>query len=128
MKTNRVQVKLVVFPTNKNEWHNNYCSYCPAINYPFGRADSIEKVVADVQSQLLKLLCHREIYKNLQNLGWKITDTSIKVPTFTDEEAVRLTEQSYEIKISNPIIIEIDVEVPLSPTEVLMQLNYISEK
>lgn len=45
-----------------------------------------------------------------------------------DEEAVRLTEQSYEIKISNPIIIEIDVEVPLSPTEVLMQLNDISEK
>lgn len=66
MKTNRVQVKLVVFPTNKNEWNNNYCSYCPVINYPFGRADSIEKVVADVQSQLLKLLCHREIYKNLQ--------------------------------------------------------------
>ena len=26
------------------------------------------------------------------------------------------------------LIIEIDVEVPLSPTEVLMQLNYISEK
>lgn len=108
----RVQVKIVVFMTDVRVWKYNFCSYCPAINYPFGRADSIEKIVADVQSQLLNLLCHREIYKNLHKLGWKITDTSIKVPTFTDEEAVRLTEQSYSTKIVEPKIIVVDVEVP----------------
>lgn len=108
----RVQVKVAVFRTDTNVWGYEYCSYCPATNYPFGRGVSVEEVIADVQSHLLKLLCHRNIYRNLQNLGWEFTDTSIKVPTFTDEEAVRLTEQSYSTKIVEPQIIVVDVEVP----------------
>lgn len=73
-------------------------------------------LISIIRKHLYLDLCHRFKYKNLQNLGWKITDTSIKVPTFTDEEAIRLTEQLYEIKISNYQIIELDVEVP-PPTE-----------
>lgn len=108
----RVRVKVVIFLADKSKWGYNYCSYCPAINYPFGCADTPNEVIANVQSYLLKLLCYREIYTNLQNLGWEFTDTSIKVPTFTDEEAVRLTEQSYSTKIVEPQIIVVDVEVP----------------
>lgn len=79
----RVRVKVVIFLADKSKWGYNYCSYCPAINYPFGCADTPNEVIANVQSYLLKLLCYREIYTNLQNLGWEFTDTSIKVPTFT---------------------------------------------
>lgn len=111
----RVQIKVVVFMTDVNVWKYNFCSYCPAINYSFGMGNSIKEVVADVQSHLLKLLCYREIYKNLQNLGWEFTDTSIKVPTFTDEEAVRITEQFYSTTIVEPKIIVVDVEVPIIP-------------
>ena len=108
----RVQVKMVVFTTDKNEWGNAYCSYCPATNYPFGRSDTIEEIVADVQGHLLNLLCHRLIYKNLRNCGWIITENSVKPPIFTDEEVVYLTEQSYSTTIVAPKIIELDVEVP----------------
>lgn len=111
----RVKVKIVVFPTDKNKWEYEYCSYCPEINYYFGRADNIRKVIADVQSHLLELLCHRFFYNNLQNLGWKITENSVISPTFTAEEAVSLAEQSYSTKIVEPKIIELDVEVPTIP-------------
>lgn len=73
----RVRVKVVIFLADKSKWGYNYCSYCPAINYPFGCADTPNEVIANVQSYLLKLLCYREIYTNLQNLGWEFTDTSI---------------------------------------------------
>ena len=108
----RVQVKLVVFPTDKNKWKHNYCSYCPAIKYFFGRGETIEDVVCAVTIYLLQLLCYRFKYKNLENLGWEIAENSIKVPIFTDEEAVGLAEQSYSTKIVEPKIIVVDVEVP----------------
>lgn len=111
----RAKVKVVVFPTDKSVCGHKYCSYCPAINYPFRCADSLEAVVADVQSYLLKLLCHRNIYRNLKNLGWYIADNSVKFPNFTDENAVGLTERYYSTKIVAPIIIVIDVEVPIIP-------------
>lgn len=111
----RAKVKVVIFLADKSKWGYNYCSYCPAINYPFGCADTPDKAIANVQSYLLKLLCHREIYTNLQNLGWEITNNSIKYPTFTDEKAISLTEQSYSTKIVEPKIIIVDVEVPTIP-------------
>ena len=108
----RVQVKMVVFATNKNKWGHSYCSYCPATNYFFGRGETIEEVIADVQSHLFNLLCYRFIYKNLQNCGWEITENSVKSPIFTDEDVVHLAEQSYSTKIVAPKIIELNVEVP----------------
>lgn len=111
----RAKVKVVVFPTDKSVCGHKYCSYCPAINYPFGCADSVEAVVANVQSYLLKLLCHRNIYRNLKNLGWDVADNSVKFPNFTDENAVGLTERYYSTKIVAHKIIVIDVEVPIIP-------------
>lgn len=108
----RVQVKIVAFATDKNEWGNAYCSYCPATRYFFGRGDTIEEVVADVQGHLLNLLCHRFIHKNLLNCGWTITENSVKPPIFTDEEVVKLTEKSYGMTIPEPLIVELNVEVP----------------
>lgn len=86
--------------------------YCSELQYFFGRGETVNEVVEQVRQTLLEELQNRNAYKNLHNLGWKITDTSIKVPTFTDAEAVSLTEQSYEITISNYQIVKIDVEVP----------------
>ena len=103
---------MVVFATDKNKWGSAYCSYCPATRYFFGRSDTIEEVVADVQGHLLNLLCHRFIHKNLLNCGWTITENSVKPPIFTDEEVVKLTEKSYGMTISEPLIVELDVEVP----------------
>ena len=110
----RAQAKVIDFMADVHVWGYNFCSYCPATNY-FGMANSVGEVVADVQSHLLRLLCYREVYKNLANLGWEFTDISIKVPTFTDEEAVRLTEQFYSTTIVEPKIIVVDVEVPIIP-------------
>lgn len=111
-----VKIRAIVFEHPEPQIFGKFCGYCPATNNFEGRGNSIKDVLTIIRKHLYLDLCHRFKYKNLQNLGWEITNNSIKVPTFTDEEAVRLAEQSYEIKISNPIIIEIDVEVP-PPTE-----------
>lgn len=110
----RAKVKVVIFFANKSEWGYDYCSYCPAINFS-GRANTPKEVIAEVQSYLLRMLCYRDVYTNLQNLGWGITDNSIKYPTFTDENAVSLTERYYSTKIVEPKIIVLDVEVPTIP-------------
>lgn len=68
--------------------------------------------MADVQGHLLNLLCHRFIHKNLLNCGWTITENSVKPPIFTDEEVVKLTEKSYGMTIPEPLIVELNVEVP----------------
>lgn len=107
-----VSVKLVVFKHPEPTRWDTYCSYCPELQYFFGRGETVNDVVEQVRQTLLEELQNRNAYKNLHNLGWNITDTSIKVPIFTDEEAVSLTEQSYEITISNYQIVKIDVEIP----------------
>ena len=107
-----VSVKLVVFKHPEPARWDTYCSYCPELQYFFGRGETVNEVVEQVHQTLLEELQNRNAYKNLHNLGWNITDTSIKVPIFTDEEAVRLTEQSYSTKIVEPQIIVVDVEVP----------------
>lgn len=107
-----VSVKLVVFKHPEPARWDTYCSYCPELQYFFGRGETVNEVVEQVHQTLLEELQNRNAYKNLHNLGWNITDTSIKVSIFTDEEAVSLTEQSYEVTISNYQIVKIDVEVP----------------
>lgn len=107
-----VSVKLVVFKHPEPAKWDTYCSYCPELQYYFGRGETVNEVVKQVRQTLLEELQNRNDYKNLQNLGWEIAENSIKVPIFTDEEAIRLSEQSYEITISNYQIIKIDVEVP----------------
>lgn len=112
----RVQVKLIGFPTDKAKWGHSYCSYCPAIEYAFGRGETLQEVIADVQSRLFNLLCHRFLYRNLQVCGWEVTENSVKPPIFADEELIKLTESSYGESISDYKIVEIDVEAPIIPS------------
>lgn len=112
METNRVQVKLVVFPTNKNEWNNNYCSYCPAIRDFCARGNTIPEVIKYAEMRLKEELQDRVSYNTLEKCGWKVSENSAIPPIFADEELVLQTECCFGIKISNYQIIELDVEVP----------------
>ncbi|MFV0364348.1 MAG: hypothetical protein ACK5LL_14865, partial [Suipraeoptans sp.] len=68
------------------------------------------KHITDV---LLLELQHRNKYPiHLEKFGWSVTKDSIIPPNFTNEDLVKLTEESYGIKIVEPIIIELNVEVP----------------
>lgn len=112
METNRVQVKLVVFPTNKNEWNNNYRSYCPAIRDFCARGNTIPEVIKYAEMRLKEELQDRVSYNTLEKCGWKVSENSVIPPIFADEELVLQTEYCFGIKISNYQIIEIGVEVP----------------
>ena len=46
--------------------------------------------------------------------GWKVMKDSVIPPTFTDEEAVKFAEESYELSITEYQIVRINVEVPKS--------------
>ena len=108
----RVKVKLVVFRHPEPAKWGTYCSYCPEIKDFFGRGETVEDVVLIEKQRLFTLLCNRFKYKNLQKLGWTITENSVIPPIFTPEEALFLTEESYNLKLDNYKILEIDVEVP----------------
>jgi hypothetical protein len=105
-----VSVRLVVF------WHpgeNRYCSYCPALQCSFARAESVEKCIQILRDNyLLYYLKNRHKCTNLQHYGWAITDQSVLSPVFSDDDCHRLTKQSYERAISQYQIIQINVEVP----------------
>jgi hypothetical protein len=106
----KVTVKLVVF------WHeryNEYCSYCPEIKCPMVRKDTIKEVINHFTKEyLLWELQNRNIRRNLKNYKWIYEGTSIIPPKFTDEEAVILTEKSYELELSEYQIVVINVELP----------------
>ena len=107
-----VKIKVVVFEHPQPEVWGKYCGYCPETQNFQSRGNTIDEVLEVVKHHLYLDLCHRFKYTNLQNLGWEITENSIKVPIFADEEAVRLTERSYELKLDKFQILEIYVEVP----------------
>lgn len=107
-----VSVKLVVFKHPEPARWDTYCSYCPELQYFFGRGETVNVVINDVRNHLLVELSHRLRYVNLKNCGWEVSENSAKPPIFADDEAIRLTEKSYGIKISNYQIIKIDVELP----------------
>lgn len=105
----QVAVKLVIF------WHcewDKYCSYCPELHFFFGRGDTIEKCVLVVREELLDELKGRLKYTNLKVRNWQVSENSIIPPTFTDEQAVKLAEENYELSIPEHQIVEINVEVP----------------
>ncbi|MDE7073613.1 MAG: hypothetical protein K2O69_00945 [Odoribacter sp.] len=110
----KISVKVVVFEHPEPQKWGKYCGYCASIKYECGHS-TIQEVIADIQSHLLKLLCHRFIYKNLENYGWCIDEDSVVSPIFADKEIIALTEQLYEVKIVEPKIIEVNVETPIVP-------------
>ena len=90
-----------------------YCSYCPEIECFNARAETIPELInLFKQEYLLWELENRFYNSNLWIRGWKISEDSVIPPIFTDEEAIKLTEKSYEIPISDYQIEKIDVEVP----------------
>lgn len=106
----KVTVKLVVFyHTEEDEFR----SYCPELAFSFIRGLSVAAVEFMFREDiLLEDLKDRFWYRNLYMLGWQITEHSINPPTFTDEEAVQLTEQCFERKIEDYKLLNITVDVP----------------
>lgn len=105
----KVSVKLVAF---KSEKENLFLSYCAATHDFASKGKTVEETVSSAKSWLLRLLENRLAYKNLQNYGWEVSENSAKPPIFVDEKLVRLTEKIHSVKISNPVIVTIDVELP----------------
>ena len=105
----KVSVKLVVFKATEEDL---YFSYCATTHDFASKGKTVEETVSSAKSWLLRLLENRLSYKNLQNYGWEVSENSAKPPIFADEELVRLTERIHSVKISNPIIVTIDVELP----------------
>ena len=110
-----IKVKLVVFEhPDPAEW-DRYCSYCPELIDFFGRGDTIQHCINWVQRHLEEELKKRDKYKNLKLRNWTYDNNSANPPIFTDEEAVKLTEESYELKLSEYQIFELHAEVPILP-------------
>lgn len=90
----------------------NYCGYCPANGYFCSGVD-----VTDVSNRIRNIieleLQQREIFPNhLLKFGWQVSEKSIIPPIFADEELIQRAESSYVLKIDNPIIVELNVEIP----------------
>lgn len=108
----RVKVKLVVFEHPKPETWRTYASYCPALKDYCGRGNTVKEVI-DMETKLfLHYLKCRLKYNSLEKCGWEVSENSAIPPIFTDEEAVKLTEEVFESKIEEPIIVELNVELP----------------
>ncbi len=108
----RVKVKLVVFKHPEPETWHIYASYCPALKDYCGNGSTIKEVVDKETKILVDDLKGRLKYNSLKKCGWEISENSAIPPIFTDEEAVKLTEEIFECKIEEPIIIELNVELP----------------
>lgn len=64
----RVKVKLVVFRYPEPAKWGTYCSYCPELQYFFGRGETEKAVIENVKTYLLQELYHRERYGKFENL------------------------------------------------------------
>lgn len=114
----KVTVNAVVFRHPEPTAWGVYCSYCPELQYFYGRGNTIQEVIERIREHLFLELSHRGDYANLTKLyGWMVSENSIKVPTFTESEMVKLAEKSYELKIEDFQIIPITMEVP--PVKIL---------
>ena len=112
----KVKVTLVVFEhPNPTEW-DRYCSYCPELWDFFGRGDTIQQCIDWVQTNLEEELQNRNKYRNLKIRNWVYDNNCAIPPIFTHDEAVKLTEKSYEIDIPEYQIFELYAEVPILPS------------
>ena len=104
----------MIFVNNNREVNGEYkyLSYCPAIRDFCARGNTIPSVIEYAEKRLKEELQDRFFYNTLKRCGWEVSENSAKPPIFAKQELVSQTEYCYGIKISNPIIIEIDVELP----------------
>lgn len=109
----RVKVTLIVFRHPDNIRGLAYEGYCPALR-EFYAANTVEEIKSYMLDSLMLGLEHRIHYDNLKNRGWQVSENSAIPPIFADEEAVKFTENRYKVKIVEPEIIVVDVELPKS--------------
>lgn len=112
----RVKVKLVVFKHPKPETWRTYASYCPALKDYCSRGNTVKEVLDMETRILLDDLKGRLKYNSLLKCGWKVSENLVIPPIFVEEDAVKRTEELFDCKIEEPIIVELDVELP--PAEI----------
>lgn len=108
----RVKIKLVVFKHPKPETWHTYASYCPALKDYCGNGATVKEVIEMETKLFIHYLKGRLKYNSLIKCGWKVSENSAIPPIFTDEESVKLAEEVFECKIKEPVIVELDVELP----------------
>ena len=106
----KVSVKLVMFKQKTMHEEGEYCGYCPALG-AFHVMDSFERLRAYMQRCLEEDLEGRIHYKHLKLRGWEVSENSAKPPIFADEELIQRTEELFELKIKEPIIVELYAEL-----------------
>lgn len=107
-----VKIKVVVFEHPEPQTFGKFCGYCPANGYFCSGAD-----VTDISNRIrdvivLELQQRKSFPNHLLKFGWQVSENLIIPPIFANEELVHLAESSYSLKISNPIIVELNVKVP----------------
>lgn len=109
-----VSVKLVVFRHPEPARWDVYASYCPATHNFCCRGKSVPEVLAMFEKMLIRHLENRMFFDNLTDFGWDVSENSAKPPIFADEYLISETERMFELKIKDPLIITVDVELPKS--------------
>ena len=104
-----VLVKLVVFKSSSEDL---FFSYCPATHDFASKGKTVEETANSAKKWLLQLLENSIAYKNSRNYGWQISENSAIPPIFADMELVRLAEEIHSTEIRNPVIVELNVELP----------------
>lgn len=106
----KISVKLVMFKQKTMHEEGEYCGYCPALG-AFHVMDSFERLRAYMQRCLEEDLEGRIHYKHLKLRGWEVSENLAKPPIFADEELIQRTEELFELKIKEPIIVELYAEL-----------------
>lgn len=110
----RVSVKLVVFKHPEPARWDDYASYCPATHNCCARGKSVAEVITYFEKMLIRELENRMFFDNFKNWGWEVSENSAKPPIFAEEYLISETERIFEVKIKDPLIITVDVELPKS--------------
>ena len=106
-----VSVKLVMFKQKTYHEEGEYCGECPALG-AFHVMDSFERLIAYMQDCLKNDLAGRLHYKKLKLRGWEVSENSAKPPIFADDELIKIAERNFNVKIKEPIIVELHAELP----------------
>ena len=107
-----VKIKIVVFKHPEPQTWGQYCGYCSSNGYFCSGKDA-----SDISNKILGVLTfelqqRKKFPGHLQKRGWKICGNSMIPPNFADEELIRHAEESYVLKIKEPLIIELNVKIP----------------
>ncbi len=107
-----LKIKALIFEHPESQTFGKFCGYCPANGY-FCSGIDVTDISSRIENVIIFELQQREQCPyHLIKFGWKISVNSIIPPIFADEELIQRTENSYALKIDNPIIVELNVEVP----------------